>query len=243
MIGLSLSGKVAMVTGAAGGLGAAIAEVFAEAGARLALVDLDEERLRRASPARSVAADQPLLLAADVSDPLQVERVVTDAVAALGGVDVLVNNAGVDYTLPLIDLSVEQWQRVLGVNLTGAFLFTRAVFPIMRDRGGGHIVNVASTAARRGWANATAYCASKFGLVGFTQALLVEGRPHNIRATVLVPGGMRTSFFDRLPEPPDPRNLQDPRAVAEVALFVVTRPPGSVVHEVLVCPPTETSWP
>jgi NAD(P)-dependent dehydrogenase (short-subunit alcohol dehydrogenase family) len=113
----------------------------------------------------------------------------------------------------------------------------------MRRQGGGHIVSIASTAAKRAWANASAYCASKAGLAAFTHALGVEGRPFHIRTTVIVPGGMRTRFFDRFAEPPDPATLNEPANVARAILFALAQPPGSVVQEILVTPPTESSWP
>jgi NAD(P)-dependent dehydrogenase (short-subunit alcohol dehydrogenase family) len=113
----------------------------------------------------------------------------------------------------------------------------------MKQQGGGHIVNVASTAAKRAWANASAYHASKWGLVGFTRALGVEGRPYGVKATALVPGGMRTHFFDSLDPPPDLSTLQDPKNVARVILFVLSQPAECAVQEVIVTPLTETSWP
>jgi NADP-dependent 3-hydroxy acid dehydrogenase YdfG len=117
----------------------------------------------------------------------------------------------------------------------------------MREHGYGHIINIASTAALRAWGNAAAYHASKWGLVGFSRGLGVEGRPHNIRVTTVIPGGMRTHFFDRFPEQgipmPDEANLQDPANVAETIVFAVSMPAQSVMQEVMVMPLTETSWP
>jgi NADP-dependent 3-hydroxy acid dehydrogenase YdfG len=118
---------------------------------------------------------------------------------------------------------------------------------MMRRQKSGHIVNVASTAATRAWANASAYHASKWGLIGFGRALGVEGRPDNIRVTTIIPGGMRTHFFDRFVDQnipmPDMDKLQDPANVAEAILFAVRMPPQSVVQEMMVTPLNETSWP
>jgi short-subunit dehydrogenase len=117
----------------------------------------------------------------------------------------------------------------------------------MRRQRSGHIVKIASTASTRAWANAAAYHASKWGLVGFGRALGVEGRPDNIRVTTIIPGGMRTHFFDRFVDQgipmPDERNLQDPANVAEVIVFAVRMPVQSALQEVIVTPLTETSWP
>jgi len=144
-------------------------------------------------------------------------------------------------------MSVEQWDRVLGVNLRGPFLIAKAALPIMRRQRTGHIVNIASTAAVRAWGNAAAYHASKWGLLGFSRGLGVEGRSHNIRVTTVIPGGMRTHWFDSFPEQgipmPNEANLQDPRNVAEAIVYAVQMPPQSVLQELIVTPLTETSWP
>ena len=144
-------------------------------------------------------------------------------------------------------MTVAQWDRVLAVNLRGPFLVAKAAFPIMKQQRSGHIVNIASTAATRAWANAGAYHASKWGLVGFSRGLGVEGRPYGIRVTTVIPGGMRTHFFDRFPEQgipmPDESNLQDPANVAETIVFAARMPAQSSIQEVIVTPLTETSWP
>src|SRR5690606_32814767 len=158
--------------------------------------------------------------------------------------DVLVNNAGVDVTKSVLEMSVEEWDRVLAVNLRGPFVLAKLAFEQMRrqDRGG-HVVNVVSTAARRAWANAAAYHASKWGLLGLSHALHVEGRQHRIRVTALIAGGMRTPFLlDRFPDI-DPTVLQDPANVAAAVRFVLTQPRGTVIPELLVVPERETSWP
>jgi len=242
--------RVAIVTGAGSGLGAATALALARRGVRVAAADVSQPRLGALAGQLQAAtgaetAARYLLLPLDVSSAGQVEAAVNQVVSTFGRIDYLVNCAGIDYTLSLTDLSVEQFDRVLAVNLRGPFLLSRQVFPVMRAGGGGHIVNVASTAAIRTWANASAYTASKFGLVGLTRAIGVEGRPHNIRATTVFPGGMATNFFDRpdLEIKPDPEKLNDPANVAEAIVFVLAQPAGSVVQEMLVTPLTETSWP
>jgi NAD(P)-dependent dehydrogenase (short-subunit alcohol dehydrogenase family) len=162
-------------------------------------------------------------------------------------VDVAVNCAAVDYVASVDEMTVEQWDQILSVNLRGPFLVAKAVWPTMKQQRSGHIVNIASTAATRAWANASAYHASKWGLVGFSRGLGVEGRPLGIRVTTVIPGGMRTHWFDRFPEQgiplPDEQHLQDPANVARVILHAVQMPPESVIQEVMVTPLTETSWP
>jgi NAD(P)-dependent dehydrogenase (short-subunit alcohol dehydrogenase family) len=138
---------------------------------------------------------------------------------------------------------VEDWDRIIGVNLRGPFLMAREVFPIMRRRGGGHIVNIVSTAAKRAWPNAAAYHASKWGLLGLSHALHVEGRPHGVKVTAVIAGGMRTPFLlERFPDL-DPGLLQDAANVAATVVFVLTQPAETVVPEITVLPMRETSWP
>lgn len=240
-----LEGCRAVVTGAGRGLGAATARQLAVEGCGVTLWDVrladaqavSDELARHGVPRRAVAVD--------VSSQEQVDDAMAKSLAEFGRIDFLINCAGIDYTLPITELTVDQWDRVLGVNLRGPFLTTRAAFPIMQRQNGGHIVNVASTAAVRAWPNASAYCASKWGLVGFTRAIGTEGRAHNIRATVVIPGGMRTGFFDRpdLPIKPDLTNLNDPTNVARAIVFALSQPAESVIQEICLTPLTETSWP
>jgi NAD(P)-dependent dehydrogenase (short-subunit alcohol dehydrogenase family) len=242
-----LQDRVALVTGAGSGLGAAAACRLAAAGACVACVDLDGERAAATARAIDAAGSWSLAIACDVSDANSVQAAVDRVQDTWRHLDIAVNCAGVDYVRSIDELTVAQWDRVLGVNLRGPFLVARAVFPLLRARGGGDVVNVASTAALRAWGNASAYHASKWGLLGLSRALGVEGRPDGIRVTTIIPGGMKTHWFDRFPDEgiplPDERNLQDPANVAEAILAAVSLPRGSVVQELLITPLTETSWP
>jgi NAD(P)-dependent dehydrogenase (short-subunit alcohol dehydrogenase family) len=239
----TLSGLAALVTGAGSGLGEATAHALARRGVRVACLDLREEAARRTA----AQLDGAIAVACDVSDAAQVARAVATTAEALGRLDILVNCAAIDHTYSVEDLSIEQWDQVLAVNLRGPFLLAKAAFPLMKAQRGGQIVNVASTAAVRAWGGASPYHASKWGLVGFSRGLGVEGRPHNIRVTTIIPGGMRTHFFDRFADQgipmPDERNLQDPANVAESIVFALQMPAQSVVQELMVTPLNETSWP
>lgn len=242
-----LKGKVALVTGAGSGLGEATARAFARTGAAVACVDVRAEAARHVA-GKLAGLDVPALgLGCDVSDADRVADTVAAVAGRLGRLDVLVNCAAVDHTLSVDEMTVEQWDQVIGVNLRGPFLLAKAALPLMRAQRSGHIVNIASTAATRAWANAAAYHASKWGLVGFSRALGVEGRADGIRVTTIIPGGMKTHFFDRFASQgipmPDPSNLQDPANVAELILFAVRMPPDSALQEVIITPVTETSWP
>lgn len=239
--------KVVLITGAGSGLGEATAHAFAREGWFVACLDLDAEAAERVSQALRASGAESIALPCDVSDARAVAESVEIIVQHYGRLDVVVNSAGIDYTVSVDEMTVEQWDRVIAVNLRGPFLVSKAALPVMKRQGGGHIVNIASTAATRAWANATAYHASKWGLLGFSRSLGVEGRPYNIRVTTIIPGGMRTHFFDRFLDQgiplPDERNLQDPANVAQVILSAVTLPAGSVVQEVIVTPLNEPSWP
>lgn len=243
----SLEGKVVLVTGAGSGLGEAATLAFASAGCTIACVDVRQESLARVCDALRAQDYACQGWVCDVSDAEAVFTTVDAAVKHFGRLDILINCAAVDYTYSVEELSIEQWDHELAINLRAPFLFAKAAFPWLRQQGGGHIFNIASTAATRAWANASPYHASKWGLLGFSRGLSVEGRPHNIRVTTLIPGGMDTHFFDRFLDQgipmPDKNNLQSPANVAATMVFAAQLPPESALQELIVTPLNETSWP
>ena len=238
-----LAGRIALVTGSGQGLGFAIARTLADAGATLIAADI---RADTASTAVSLLQDQGFdasALELDVSDAAQAETAIARVVDTYGRLDILINNAGTDVTRSIGELTVDEWDRVLAVNLRGPFLLSKFALPVMVARKRGHIVNIVSTAAKRAWANASAYHASKWGLLGLSYALHVEARPHGVKVTAVIAGGMRTPFLlDRFPDI-DASTLQDPGNVADTIRFVLTQPDESVIPEVMVLPMRETSWP
>jgi NAD(P)-dependent dehydrogenase (short-subunit alcohol dehydrogenase family) len=239
----SLQGKVALVTGGGRGLGEAICRTLAEAGMKIVVGDLRLDLADAVADSLKEAGGEALALRLDVTDEDQIDVVVEETLNRFGRLDVLVNNAGVDVTVPIDELTVDQWDRIVAVNLRAPFILSRLVLPHMREQGGGHIVNIISTAAKRAWANASAYHATKWGLLGFSHALHVEARPHGVKVSAIVAGGMRTHFLlDRFPDI-DPGVLQDPRNVAETIRFVLTQPAETVIPEVMVIPMREGSWP
>ncbi|MBC8164145.1 MAG: SDR family oxidoreductase [Roseiflexaceae bacterium] len=242
-----LRGKVALITGAGSGLGEATARAFARAGCAVACLDIRQEAAARVAGELEREGVRALALRCDVGDASSIFGAVEQAASQLGRVDFAVNNAAIDHTLSVEDMTVAQWDQVLSINLRGPFVMAKAVMPLMRQVGGGHIVNIASTAGVRAWANTSAYHASKWGVIGLGRAIGVEGRADNIRVTTIIPGGMRTHFFDRfadqgIPMPPQ-ENLQDPANVAASIIFAVSMPGNSVVQELMVTPMTESSWP
>ncbi len=238
-----LQGKVAIVTGGGRGLGEAICRVLGEAGAAVVAADLRADLAEKVAMTVQAAGGRGLGLRLDVGDEDQCEEAVRQTIARFGRLDILINNAGTDVTLPLEELSITDWDRIIGVNLRGPFVMTKYAFPVMKAHGDGHIVNIISTAAKRTWANASAYHASKWGLLGFSHALHVEARPYHIKVTAVIAGGMRTPFLlERFPDI-DVSTLQDPRNVAETIKFILMQPEETVIPEVMVIPMRETSWP
>src|SRR5947209_17590197 len=218
-----LKGKVVLVTGAGSGLGEATAHAFAAVGCNVVCVDINgaaAERVRRELAGQD---NKCLALQCDVSNAEAVFKRIEAVEAHFGRLDIVANCAAIDHTVSINEMTIEQWDQVINVNLRGPFLLAKAALPMMRRQRSGHIFNIASTAATRAWANAAAYHASKWGLVGFSRGLGVEGRADGIRVTTVIPGGMRTHFFDRFAEQgiplPQEKNLQDSANVAQVIVF------------------------
>lgn len=239
----SLKEKVVLVTGAGQGLGAAICKTLAADGAVIALADIKPDGLKRTTQEITDNGCDAQSYVMDVSDIESVERVIDNVIKNCGRLDYVINNAGIDYTKPVEEMTYDEWDRVMNVNLRGPFLVSKAAFPHLKKNGSGHIVNIVSTAAKRAWENASAYHASKWGLLGFSHALHTEARKENIKVTALIAGGMKTPFIlERFPDT-DPNVLQDPKNVADTVKYVLTQPAETVIPEVMVLPMTETSWP
>jgi NAD(P)-dependent dehydrogenase (short-subunit alcohol dehydrogenase family) len=242
-----LKGKAVLVTGAGSGLGEATARAVAAEGCMIACVDINKTEVERVSRSLEAQDVRSIAIVCDVSNAEAVFSTVKTVGERFGRLDIVVNCAAIDHTLSVAEMTVEQWDQVININLRGPFLFAKAALPLMRQQHEGHIINIASTAATRAWANAAAYHASKWGLVGFSRGFGVEGRADGIRVTTIIPGGMRTHFFDRFRDQgipmPEEKNLQDPANVAAAIVFAAQVPAESAVQEVIITPMTETSWP
>lgn len=237
----SLEDRVVLVTGGGGGLGAAICSTLAQAGARLAIVDINDAAASQVAAKIEQEGGRAGAWYADVSDEHSILNVLQQASDRFGRLDAIINNAGVDVTTGIQDLASDDWHRVIATNLSGPFFFVKHGLKHLAP--GGHVVNIASTAARRAWPNASAYHASKWGLLGLTQALHAELRQSGIKVSAVIAGGMRTPFLlDRFPDI-DVELLQDPIHVAQAIKFVLTQPPQTVIPEIMVLPMRETSWP
>ena len=220
-----------VVTGGSSGLGAATCEALSRFDA--SVISLD----------RKPAASTETILV-DLADTAEAERATLTAIETFGGLDAVVCCAGIDDPGPLTAIPRASWDRTLAVNLLGMAAVTRAALPALVDRHG-RIVTVASTLGHRAVGDATAYCASKFGVVGFTRALTAECRDQ-VGITLLTPGGMQTAFFDGRSEQyrpaPDAR-LADPAEVAAAIVWILGRPDGIEVKELVIAGPSEPSWP
>jgi NAD(P)-dependent dehydrogenase (short-subunit alcohol dehydrogenase family) len=221
------------VTGGSSGLGAAVVAAVLKAGGTPAVIDL--------SPPEDHSVAH---VTADLSDSAAAAAAVERLVTEVGPPDAVVTAAGTDACGPLSGVSTEDWERVVRVNLFGTAAVVRAALPHL-EANRGRVVTVASTLGLKAVGDATAYCASKFGVVGFTRALATElaGR---VGVTLLVPGGMRTRFFDGRTEqyrPGPDAPLNDPEDVATTVLFALQQPPGCELRELVVASSTEPSWP
>jgi len=236
-----LTQKVVVVTGGGQGLGAAICSELAQAGADVFVADRSE-RAESVAAALTREGRRAYALRGDVGDPDDVRGFVDEAKKRFGRLDAVVNNAGIDRTIGVDEMEVDDWDAIIRTNLRGPFLLSKFALPLLRESRG-DIVNVASTAAKRGWPNASAYHASKWGLLGLSYAMHAEFRAHKVRVTAVIAGGMRTPFLlERFPDL-DPAKLQDPRNVARAVRFALSQPRESVVAEITVLPVEESSWP
>lgn len=192
---MRLAGKSAIVTGGAGGIGRATSLALAAEGARVAVVDLQQEAAEAVAAEIRAAGGEAVAIAADVSAEPDVERAVATAVDAFGGLDIAFNNAGIIRRTTAVETTVEEWDRVFGVNVRGIFLMCKHVVPIMAAAGGGSIVNTGSGWGLKGGGQAISYCASKGAVVNMTRALAIDHGPQGIRVNSVNPGDVNTGML------------------------------------------------
>jgi len=189
-----LAGKRVIVTGASSGIGKEVALRLLQSGAQVSLVSRNPDRILHELPADINAKGYAI----DLGDISQVSAKIQAIVADMGGVDILINNAGMAYIGELIDMPLTEWQKLFDLNLTSIFQCLQATLPTMRSQKSGKVINVASIAAKQGFPNWGAYCASKFALLGLTQALMLEEQPHGIKVMSICPGSVDTPLWDTL---------------------------------------------
>lgn len=194
----NLNGKVAIVTGSTKGIGRAVAERLLQAGCRVvvsARTQVDVEATARALGEGAVG------IPCDVADPVACQALVDETVRRLGRLDILINNAGLGVFKPMADLTVEEWRRQIDVNLGGVFYCSKAALPALSASGDGFIINIGSLASRNPFAGGTGYNASKFGLLGLTEAMMLDVRYDGVRVSIVMPGSVNTPFNGRDPSP------------------------------------------
>jgi NAD(P)-dependent dehydrogenase (short-subunit alcohol dehydrogenase family) len=248
---LALNGQVALVTGASSRLGRATALALAQAGADVILLARSADDLQQVTTELGPSGRRSLAFPGNLADEHYILNAVQRTIELFGRIDILVNAAGSDVPGAVAQLATSDWDYVLAVNLRAPFLLAKAVFPHMSQARRGTIINISSVAGKRGWAHASAYCASKFGLTGFTQALAAEGKAHGIRACILYPGGMAThwgtwSSTERHAKPeeaPPVTKALPPAEVASLIVWLVAAPPELVLNEVIITPLDEGGWP
>jgi len=195
-----LDGRVAIVTGAASGIGRGIAEAFADEGAAVALADKNEPGASDVAQGIAGRGGRAVAIWVDVTDETAVAQMVERTLAELGGIDILVNNAGIDTVSTVVDMPLAMWQQMLDVNLTSLFLCTRAVLPTMIAQRSGRIINIGSQLGLEGTDRMAHYCAAKAGVHGFTKALAYEVAPYAINVNAIAPGPIRTPLLETIPE-------------------------------------------
>lgn len=233
---------VAIVTGGSKGIGLAIARALLERGMQVAISARKDDELQRAArelgggdPSTALGAGNVLAVRADVQDAADAQRLVDETVRRFGGVDVLVNNAGVGRFANVADMPLDAWRQVIDTNLSGVFYCTRAAIPEMKRRGAGFIVNISSLAGKNAFTGGAAYCASKAGLNAFSEALMQEVRHDNIRVSYVMPGSVSTGFGDHGSSGEADWKLT-PEDVARVVVDLIAHDPRSLPSRVELRP-------
>ncbi len=233
-----LDDNVVLVTGASRGIGRAIARRFAQAGADLIVVARNQAELQELRSEIEAMGRRCLVVATDLRAPADIQALARQGMNAFGRIDVLVNNAGVGAWAPVTELTLDQFDEMFDVNMRAVFLLTQAVLPQMIDRGSGHIVNIASTSSRWTYPEGTVYCASKFAVLGFNEALAKELRLTGVRVTAICPGQVNTYLGGGGPEGWQ-EGMLNGEDVAELALQAVLLPAHALVTEMVVWPRAE----
>src|SRR5256714_13557663 len=234
---MDLTGSLAVVTGATAGIGRATAFALGRAGARVAICARTEANVHATVRDLGATGLDALGMPCDVSDPACVDAFAAFVTRERGAPRILVNNAGIGRFKPLAELSLEDWDDVMGVNVRSLYLVTRSLLPGMVDAGGGTIVNVASLAGKNGVEGGTAYCASKHAVLGFSKALMLEVRKRGLRVVAICPGSVSTPFMDKRERVrPAPNRALGAEDVAHAVVATLTVADRAMISEVDIRP-------
>lgn len=236
----SIEGKVTLITGASRGIGRAIALCFAKNKSRVVISGRTKKELEELAGQIKKEGGEALAITADMADEKQIKNLVAKTLEQFGAIDIVINNAGLGIWSPVAEMKTEDFDTTFNVNLRGVFLMCREVIPHFIKRGGGHFINIASVAATSANANLAAYCASKAGLVMFSESLALEVRNHNIKVTCVSPGSVASDFGEKFPQDrpasrPGLVKLTN-EEVAEACLAVATQNPNAWVSQLVLRP-------
>jgi NADP-dependent 3-hydroxy acid dehydrogenase YdfG len=229
----SIENQIAVITGAGRGIGRAIAIELGQLGAKVVLAARSRKELEATATA---IGEKACVMPTDVRKKDELQRLFEQVTTTVGQVDILVNAAGLGIFGPVVDFSDEDYEIIIETNLRGIFFACRFVLPSMIERKRGHIINIASIAGKVGSANRAVYCASKFGVVGFTESLAEEVRQYGIRASVICPGSTNTRFSSSETSGKSKERMLRPEDVAHAVRMIVTQEPNSFISEIIMRP-------
>jgi 3-oxoacyl-[acyl-carrier protein] reductase len=229
-----LNGKTALVTGGGRGIGRAIALALAGEGCNVAIISRTQEEIKQVAEEIEKIGSRSLAVTADISKPAEIEQMVEKTLNTFGRLDILVNNAGVAIFKPFLELTQEDWDNTMDINLRGPFLCSQKVAQVMIKQRAGTIITICSSASKKTYPNQMAYVASKHGLLGMTKSLNMELKPYGIRVHAICPGSVNTKLnFDARPDA-DKSDWMQPEDIAQVVLMVLTQNDRAIIDEIYI---------
>ena len=231
-----LSGKTVIVTGASRGIGKAIAIALGREKMRLALLARSTDQLQKVVDEVHAVGGEAIAVSCDLTNPAAVEASLKSVFRHFESLDVLISNAGIFLEKPIVEIKIEEWDKVLRTNLTATFLMCQSAFLKMKDQKSGRIIAIASSASTQGFIHQGAYCASKHGLLGFTRCLSIEARPHNVHVHTICPGGVRTDLLKDtyMGKRCSEGSLIEPENIAELVVFLIKQPGNIDYPEIIL---------
>lgn len=229
-----LKGKKAIVTGGGRGIGRAIALAMAEAGCDVAIASRTRDELEKTVNEIGMFGSQGLAIIADISDPLDIEYMIDTAIENFGKIDILVNNAGIAIFKPFLELTQEDWDTTMSINVRGAFLCAQKVAKYMIPQGSGTIVNICSSASQKAYVNQMAYVASKHAMLGISRALNLELKPYGIKVHAVCPGGVDTKLTADARPNDDRSDWMSPEDIAHAVMMLLTMHDRATVDEIYI---------